>query len=72
MIAKIITPEMSCVVKAILAKFSHDFFSVRSVLRLAAKKVMVDMIEATNASNTKKCPMRPGNKCSPSNSMSND
>ena len=56
MVAKIIIAEISCVMKASLAKFSHDFFSTRSVFLLAVKKAMVEMIDATNASNTKKCP----------------
>lgn len=67
MVMKIITAEMSCVVKANRAKFSQDFFSSKSVFLLAVKKAIVEMIDATNASKTKKCPICPGNKCSPSN-----
>lgn len=69
MVMKIITAEMSWVMKANLAKRSHDFFSIRSVLKLADAKAIVEMIDATNASSTKKCPICPGSKCSPSNFM---
>lgn len=67
MVAKIITAETSCVTKAALAKRSQDLFSVRSVFLPAVKKAMVEIIDATNARSTKKCPICPGNKCSPSN-----
>ena len=53
--------------KAILARRSQYFFTTRSAERLAVKKAMVEMIDATKASKTKKCPICPGNKCSPSN-----
>ena len=67
MVTKIIAADTSCVANAILAKFSQYFFSVRSVFLLAVKKEMVEMMDAPNASQTKKCPICPGNKCSPSN-----
>jgi hypothetical protein len=67
MVTKIITAEISCVINAALAKRSHDLFSIRSVFLPAVKKAMVEIMDATNARSTKKCPTWPGNKCSPSN-----
>jgi hypothetical protein len=67
MVTKIIMAETSCAMKAIRAKLSHDFFSIRSFLYEAVAKEIVEMIEAIKASKTKKCPICPGNKCSPSN-----
>ena len=66
---KMAITENTCVKKAILAYRNHDFLYCGSVSLDALKKEIVEMIEATKASNTKKCPIWPGNKCSPSNFM---
>ena len=72
MVMKIITAETSCVVNAALAKRSHDLFSSRSTFLLAVKNAIVEIMEATKASKTKKCPILPGSKCSPSNCIGCD
>ena len=69
MMVKITAAEISWVIKAALAKRSHDLFSTRSCFLPAVKNAMVEMMDATKASNTKKCPICPGSKCSPSNCM---
>lgn len=67
MVAKMMRADINCVVKAILAYLSHEFFSFKSVFLPAVKNEIVEIMDATNASNTKKWPICPGNKCSPSN-----
>jgi hypothetical protein len=49
------------------AKSIQGRFSFYNENEFALKYAMAEMREATKASKTKKCPTRPGNKCSPSN-----
>ncbi len=77
MVKKTIISEINWIKKAPLAKSSHERFSpdaAESELSVlmddALKYEIAETREATKASNAKKCPICPGNKCSPSNFMS--
>lgn len=54
---------------ASLAVLSQFCFSIRSIILEALKKETVAIRAAIKESKTKKCPICPGNKCSPSNFM---
>lgn len=60
---------MSWTKKAPRAKSIHERLSLSRVIEEALKYEIAEIIEATKASKTKKCPICPGNKCSPSNFM---
>jgi hypothetical protein len=56
--------------KDILAIRIQLFFSCNSTVLAALKKATVATKDATKESIAKNCPICPGNKCSPKNSMS--
>ena len=67
---KITATEATCMMKALLASLSQSFFETACASLEALKKEIVAMSEETKARITKKYPICPGNKCSPSNFIS--
>ena len=69
MVKNTVKIEANSIKNVALAYRSHKFFCEGCSIFDALKYAIVVSIEVTKASNTKKCPIFPGNKCSPSNVM---
>ena len=54
MVIKTLNTAKTCVTKLIRAKRIQEAFNAESAVRLAVKKPMVESMEATKASSTKK------------------
>jgi len=60
-----VNTEMVSTAKTVLANFIQDWRSTKSIIFPALKYAYDAMIELTKLKIASKCPIWPGNKCSP-------